>query len=173
MSAVTFPGGNSRLDPGETIDMVLTVENLGTLDAVNVTGEVVTFDDYTILPSANCTFGNIPAGGSADNSSNPLMITSDSETFNGHTINLILHTVSDAGYEAELPFTVNVGQVLATDPTGPDAYGYHMFDNSDIDYAPTPVYDWVETVPSLGGQGTRINSFIGGSDDGSNKVGST
>jgi hypothetical protein len=78
----------------------------------------------------------------------------------------MLHTETSAGYQAEIPFTVNVGQVLVTDPTGPDAYGYHMFDNSDVDYAPAPTYDWVEIAPSLGDR----MSFIGGWDDGTNVI---
>jgi hypothetical protein len=169
VSAVTFTDANNRLDPGETLDMVLTLQNIGSLAGTSVTASVYTMDDYTSLPGPSCSFGDIPAGGSGNNSASPLIISSDSETFDGHAINLMLHTQTAAGYQSEVPFTVNVGQVSTSDPTGPDAYGYHMFDNSDIGYAPAPAYDWVEIAPSLGGQGTRIN-FIGGTDDGANVI---
>ncbi|UCE65246.1 MAG: T9SS type A sorting domain-containing protein, partial [Candidatus Zixiibacteriota bacterium] len=166
VSAVTLLDANGRLDPGETLNMVLTVQNDGPLGALNVSASVTTLDDFTFLPASSCTFGDIPAGGSADNTGNPLIISSDTETFNGHTINLVLHTVTAAGYSAEVPFTVVVGQVLTSDPTGPDAYGYHIFDNTDIGYDPAPTYEWIEIAP---GPGTRM-SFIGGYDDGSNVI---
>jgi hypothetical protein len=166
VSAVTFSDANGRLDPGETLDMVLTVQNNGSLGAMNVNAYVFTMDDYTIMTEANCSFGDIPAGGSANNSGNPLTISSDSETFDGHAINLMLHTTTAAGYQADIPFTVTVGQVLTSDPTGPDAYGYHMFDNTDVEYAPVPAYDWVEIAP---GPGTRL-TFAGGTDDASKVI---
>ncbi len=166
VSAVTFPGGNGRLDPGETIDMVLTIQNSGPLGALNVVGSVMTIDDYTFLPASSCSFGDISSGGSADNSNNPLIITSEPGTFDGHTINLILRTETAAGYTTDIPFTVTVGQVLTSDPTGPDAYGYYMFDNTDTGYDPAPTYSWIEIAPN---PGTRM-SFIGGTDDGSNVI---
>ncbi len=166
VSAVVFPGGNGRLDPGETINMVLTIQNIGPLGALNVTGSVTTIDDYTFLPASSCSFGDIPYGGSADNSDNPLVITSEPETFDGHTINLVLRTVTAAGYTTDIPFTVTVGQILTSDPTGPDAYGYYMFDNMDTGYDPAPVYNWIEIAPS---PGTKM-TFVGGTDDGSNVI---
>jgi len=169
VTGVTFSDANGRLDPGETLDMILTIQNIGSLDAVNVSGSVYTMDDYTAMADPNCSFGDIASGASGNNSGDVLIISSVPETFDGHTINLMLHTGTAAGYEAEIPFTVHVGQVLSTDPTGPDAYGYHMFDNTDIDYAPAPTYDWAEIAPSLGGQGTRLY-FVGGTDDGSNVI---
>ncbi|UCC81116.1 MAG: T9SS type A sorting domain-containing protein [Candidatus Zixiibacteriota bacterium] len=169
VGAVTFPGGNGRLDPGETLNMVLTVQNLGSTNAPNVTATVSTFDDYTSLTTSNCTFGDIPSGGSADNSGNPLVISSDPETFEGHNINLILHAQTSSGVESDIPFTVFVGQVSSTDPTGPDAYGYHIFDNTDTGYDPVPSYSWVEIVPDLGGQGTRL-SYNYPYDDESNVI---
>jgi hypothetical protein len=169
VDAVTFPGGNGRLDPGETLDMILTVQNIGSIEAPGVTATVTTMDDFTSLPNSNCSFGDIPAGGSADNSSNPLVISSDYESFQGHNINLMLHLETTSGVKTGIPFIVVVGQVSSTDPTGPDAYGYHIFDNTDTDYDPAPAYNWIEIVPDLGGQGTRM-TFIGGYDDGSNVI---
>jgi len=156
VSAVTISDANGRLDPGETVNMILTLQNNGSIDATGITATVSNMDDYASLPVSNCAFGDIAADSSGDNSGDPLTISCDSETFDGHTINLILHTETSSGVATDVPFTVTVGQILSSDPTGPDSYGYHMFDNSDAGYVPTPTYDWVELVPSLGGQGTRL-----------------
>ncbi|MEE8417499.1 MAG: C25 family cysteine peptidase, partial [candidate division Zixibacteria bacterium] len=161
--SVSFPGGNGRLDPGETSDMVLTLENIGSADAQGVTATVVTMDDYTSIESERGIFGSIPAGGSGNNSLNPMVISSDPGTFDGRTLNLMLHTATSSGAQSSIPFTVTVGIVLSSDPVGPDAYGYYMFDNTDAGYAPQPTYDWVEIVPNLGGQGTRL--YFSNNDD--------
>jgi len=47
--------------------------------------------------------------------------------------------------------------VSATDPVGPDAYGYYMYDNTDTTYGCHPTYQWVEINPNSGGQGTRLD----------------
>jgi hypothetical protein len=157
VSDVTFPGGNGRLDPGEVLDMVITLENTGSVDAENVTGVVSTSDDYTSIQFGDGSFGSIPVGGSADNALNPVVISSDSATFDGRVINLVLEAATSNGATFTIPFTTTVGNVVGTDPVGPDAYGYYMFDNTDTGYDQHPSYDWVEIAPNLGGQGTRIS----------------
>lgn len=156
VSEVSFPGGNGRLDPGETLNMVLTLENMGSVDAEGVAATVETMDDYTTIVTESGTFGDIPVGGSGNNSLNPMVISSDPGTFDGRILNLILHTTTSSGAQSSMPFTVTIGNVLTSDPIGPDAYGYYMFDNTDAGYAPHPTYEWIEISPYAGGNGTRI-----------------
>jgi hypothetical protein len=157
VSDVSFPGGDGRLDPGETLDMIITLRNIGSADAENLTASVSTQDDYTSIVSGDISFGSIPVGGFGDNSLDPVVITSDFATFDGRVVNLVLEAYSSNGADFEIPFTVTVGNVLTSDPVGPDAYGYFMYDNTDSDYEQHPSYDWVEIVPNLGGQGIRIS----------------
>jgi hypothetical protein len=163
---VDFPGGNGRLDSGETLDMILTIENAGSVDATGVSGIVTTGDDYTTIIVESGNFGDIPARGSADNASSPMVVMSDDATFDGRTVNLSLHTSSASGAESTLPFITTVGLVSDSDPTGPDVYGYYMYDDTDVFYDHRPSFEWVEIVPYHGGDGTRIN-FSGGTDDNS------
>lgn len=164
VSNVSFPGGNGRLDPGEQLDMVLTLRNIGSADANGVTATVSTMDDYTTVISGAGQFGDIPADGTGSNSETPMVVMADPETFDGRTVNLALHTITSSGAESMIPFTVTVGSVSSTDPVGPDAYGYYMFDNTDVGYAPVPAYNWVGIAPNEGGQGTRVN-FGSNTDD--------
>ncbi len=154
---VSFPGGNGRLDPGETIDMVLTLRNDGAVDAEGVTADAILSDDYASIASAFGDFGDIPVSQSSDNAGSPMVISCDAAAFEGRTLNLALHTMTASGAESIVPFSVIVGLLSSNDPIGPDAYGYYMYDNTDAGYAPTPAYEWVELAPNLGGSGTRIN----------------
>jgi hypothetical protein len=161
---ITIQDSNNRLDPGDSVDLVITVRNQGSVDAAAVTGTLTTDDDYASIEQANCSFGNIVVGDSASNSGTPLRISASTEAFIGGAISFVLHTVTQSGAESAVPFSVTVGSPLGRDPTGPDAYGYYMYDNTDTSYAPHPSYQWLEINPNLGGSGTRLN-YGGNTDD--------
>jgi len=164
VSTVTFPGGNGRLDPNETANMVLTLTNRGSVNAQGVTGYITTDDDYAAVVSSQGDFGDIVVGGTGSNSGTPMSVSASAAAFDGHVINFVLHTTTGDGEESEMPFTVTVGLVSTSDPIGPDSYGYYMYDNTDAGYPPQPTYQWVEINPNLGGSGTRL-TFGGANDD--------
>ncbi len=59
---VNDAGGNNNglLDPGETADFTVTLKNVGTLDALAITGTFTCADDYiTIITTTPQTFGDI------------------------------------------------------------------------------------------------------------------
>ncbi len=169
VTSIAFPGGNGRLDPGETVQMVLTLTNYGSVNATGVTGTLTTEDDYTTITSANCSFGDIAINGSGSNTATPIELTSESGTFNGRTVNLVLHATSMDGSTSEVPFSITVGAVASTDPIGPDTHGYYMYDNTDAGYAPVPTYQWVEINPNAGGHGSRV-VFDGGNYDDNTQI---
>ncbi len=166
---VAIQDSNNRLDPGDTVNIFLTIENHGHAAAQNVQGTISTLDDYTTIRAANASFGDIPVDSIAENTSSPIVLSLDAGAFDGRLLNLTLNTTTAQGAQAAIPFTISVGLMAITDPTGPDAYGYYMYDNIDSTYSPHPTYQWVELVPSLGGQGTRL-SFGGITDDKSTKI---
>ena len=53
---------NGRIDPGETVDIQITVDNLGTAEAYNVLGELICENDYITINSNNMTYGNLSSG---------------------------------------------------------------------------------------------------------------
>jgi hypothetical protein len=150
VSAVTF------LDPGDSVAMVLTVENLGSVDAEGVAAVLMSNDDYTAVFDGVGFMGDIPAGGNVSNTGDPFVVRVDSSAFDGRNVNLQLGLATSSHSISIVPFSTTVGNVTSSDPTGPEAYGYYMFDNTDVAYPPVPTYDWEEIAPSLGGPGTRL-----------------
>ena len=59
---------NGRIDPGETVDIVITLINDGLYDATDVVGGISLNDPYVTLDATNLDFGNIPSGESAEGS---------------------------------------------------------------------------------------------------------
>lgn len=153
ISQVTFPGGNSRLDPGDTANIVISLINVGNEDAQMASATLSTMDDYTEILSSFALYGNISIGDTVSNSAGALVIHSSPATFDGRTVSMALNISAANGGVSTVPFTIPVGQILASDPIGPDAYGYYMYDNTDVVYPSAPTYAWREL---FGGPGERL-----------------
>lgn len=149
-------GGNNRLDPGETVDLVVTLDNDGDAAATSVTGVLASLSSMVTVVDGNATFGTIGTGGSGDNSGDYLTISADAATFQGYLAFFeLVSTFSDGRTDTTL-FSLTVGYADSDDPTGPDTYGYYAFDNTDVSYADAPTYAWVEVDPSYGGSGSEV-----------------
>jgi hypothetical protein len=157
VSRIDVTDENNRLDHADTASIILNLTNMGSLSAETVTGHVTTEDDFTSVLIADCEFGSIPVDSTNTNASTPISLATSATIFDGHSANLMLHLMTAAGFEASVPFSVKIDTALTSDPTGPDAYGYYMYDNTDTSYAPHPTYSWVGIAPSEGGTGTRLN----------------
>jgi uncharacterized cupredoxin-like copper-binding protein len=54
--------GNGLLDYGETAFLTISLSNLGSADATDVSAQITTEDDYIGISNASASYGNIPAG---------------------------------------------------------------------------------------------------------------
>jgi hypothetical protein len=140
---------NGILDPGETVELEVTLENIGTVAANGISGILSSPNSYIVIEDADGYFGDVSAGGQASNSSNRFMITANAQVIPGSQFTLELELNNAQGYNNIVSFPINVGTVSITDPFGPDTYGYYCYDDGDIDYYNVPVYDWIE-INSIG-----------------------
>ena len=164
ISNVTIQDNNNRLDPGDTVNMVVTMFNRGHADATGVTASISSDDDFTTIFDGQTSFGDMAVNDTVSNIDS-LVFSLDLGAFAGRKINFTLNTSTSTGSKSAVPFTVTVDSVVvSTDPTGPDDYGYYMYDQTDSSFAMHPTYNWIELAPGLGGQGTRVN-FGGNNDD--------
>jgi len=90
----TDENGNSVWDPGETIQITVTIKNNGA-DATNVQGVLSTDSPYASISDGTTSFGNIASGATVDNGSDPFVVTS----------NLILQMVAMLTSTLILPVT--------------------------------------------------------------------
>jgi hypothetical protein len=100
---------NGRMDPGETVDLIVTLRNSG-LDANNVQAVLRESDAYVTLTDSVSTYGNIISGGTADNSSNPYVIVVDPSACDGYQVPFTLYITADGGYDNTLSFSLTVGE---------------------------------------------------------------
>ncbi len=140
---------NGILDPGETVDLSITLENIGFISAENISGILSCQNSFIEIVDDSGYFGNIAVSGTSNNTSDPFIVTADSRLVNGTSIIFDLQLFNAAGFDSNVQITIPIGTLSVTDPVGPDAYGYYIYDDGDVGYLDCPEYDWIE-ISSIG-----------------------
>ncbi len=107
---ISDPSGNNngKLDPGETVNIIIDIENSGSSEAMNILGELTIFDQFVTVNSAQMSFGNI-AGGAQANAI--FSISADINTPAGYFALLNLSLEADLGISGANELHVIIGQV--------------------------------------------------------------
>ncbi len=99
---------NGMLDPGETVDVVISILNTGGAGATGVIGELTTNDTYITITQSQMTYGSISAGDDAEMS---FEVSADESTPTGHLADFSFNMTGDKDLWAESSFAIVVGQV--------------------------------------------------------------
>ncbi len=148
---------NQVLEPGETANLLIKIYNRGRENINNVTG-ILRFANPSairILDSIGY-FGNIGVRDSMQNSADLFTLQASSQIAVGHRFFLQLVLRGALNYERMLNIPIVIGVVNNSSVAGPDAYGYYAYENIDIGYNETPIYQWYEIDPNYAGGGTKL-----------------
>jgi len=113
MTSVTIDdaGGNNngKIDPGETVNLIVTLKNNGDADANNVTGALSCSSPYIVINTASAAFGNIGPGQTANGT---FTVTASTSTPAGTTAEMLLDVTCNGGAYSN-SFTMNfvIGQI--------------------------------------------------------------
>lgn len=124
---------NSRIDPGETVDVIVTLTNRGAYDTESVNAEFTTADVYTTINSGQMSFGTILPGESQTASFN---ISVGAGANVGHIIDGLLPTtcVSNSdSFNYDFDLNLNVGMIVEDFETG-DFSLYDWVSSGDADW---------------------------------------
>jgi hypothetical protein len=158
-------GSDTLLSPGETADLILTVTNDGGKEAASLTAAISSLSVYVTVNDNQASFGTVGIGSTANCLGNPFNLTAAQDTPPGYLADLEVVFTSSLGVTQTDTITISLGEKTTADPQGPDEYGYYCFDNTDLNYAQAPVYNWVEIDPNYGGSGTQLPIYDTGEDD--------
>lgn len=155
LSQLVVDTNDSALDPDEAAGIRIGLLNSGSAALSNLYGELLTNSGYISISSSQVSYGNvIPQA--------QIMPASDFGLFVhalcpvGMPIPMTLRIFNASGYEQLIPLSFTVGNVLQSDPLGPDAYGYVIYDQTDLGYSDCPSYNWVGIAPAEGGSGSLL-----------------
>lgn len=145
---------NQNLGAGQSGVVRLSIKNLATISAEGVVGQINPLTDAVNIPQNNFTLPTTPAG---EISTVDFTLNVEENVFVGRNAPFEIIFSKNEVPLARAYFSLTLGVVDNTAPTGPDAYGYYAYDSFDVGYPGlAPVYDWVEIDPELGGQGTVV-----------------
>jgi len=116
---ITEGDGDGVLNPGETIELVIGIENVN-IDAFNVVATLRAPEGISVTDSV-VNFGDIPGGEQQDNYSDPFSLTFGADLTPGE-YQLIANVTADGGYSVDLSLTVDLSLSLPGFPVSlPDA----------------------------------------------------
>jgi hypothetical protein len=148
-----FPNGN--FGPGLTRDLVVTIRNTG-FSAINgVSGRLESLSPYVTVPVANRPFGDLLPNAVDSNLVEPFSISAHALSHAGVQVPMLLILTGNSGFVDSTRFTLSIGALAATDPIGPDAFGYYAYDNTDLNYALHPTYSYMDISSS--GENLHLN----------------
>lgn len=107
---ISDPEGNDngKLDPGETVQIVVEITNTGTADAYNAVGLLSSGDEYIFISQSQAVIGDILAG---DTGEAAFTVSVSEDTPAGHTATFSLEISADMGLTSSGSFTSIVGQI--------------------------------------------------------------
>ncbi|MBN2543557.1 S8 family peptidase [bacterium] len=146
------PTGNNVFDVNETIDLIVTLDNLG-YDATGVSVTLSESSPYISLPDPTATFGSISSGSTGNNSTNPFRVHSAPDTPLGHLCELFMNISADGGYSNTDTFEISVG-------TYPRDYLDHNIGNLVFSVTNFGGYGYFDpTMPTPSGSGFDYNGY--------------
>ena len=144
------------VEPGEAGPISVCLENTGDAIASDITARLASTSPWVTITDEIGSYSTIAPGASGENILDQFAIAISGDCYAGHLAPLELVLTFCAGARDTVAFVLPVGETSSDDPTGPDAYGYYAFDQTDITYPYVPVYDWIEIDPRYGGMGETI-----------------
>lgn len=172
----TASGGS--LTAGTDGDLIVTFRNTGLKGLSGAQGILRSLDPFIVVTDSLGSFGDVAAGVRDSNDTNPFHINISAGAFPGHRAVMEMVITDATGFRdstlfdstnffATDPgllnrdssnFILTIGTRDTASPSGPDAYGYYAYDNSETNPGlSASTYDWIEISPRLGGSGTSMN----------------
>jgi len=150
--SISVQDGDGILSPGETANISMTIRNLGHAGAAELTATVHSWDNSISFPDNSLSWTNVGVGqdvvsATSFSASIPANVTP------GRQIALRVVFSLNGAPITWRQYVLTAGTVTPNVPTGPDAYGYYAYENTDAGFAATPSFSWTELDPDSGGSG--------------------
>ncbi|MBL7073767.1 M6 family metalloprotease domain-containing protein [candidate division KSB1 bacterium] len=144
--------GDGVPDPGESIEMPVTLTNIGLGSAIGVYAVLRCDDPYITITDSVEFFGDFPPQDSVTSGDDFDFIIDRSSPL-GYEVNFTLAIRDTESTEWMDDFNLIIGDIRNL-PIGPDGYGYYAYDSQDGPLGHN--FEWIEIDPQEGGAGTVL-----------------
>ncbi len=146
-------GNGDRFDRGRPPCRVLPqLRNTGWVASVPVDAELISHNpEHFVVTGAHAQYSGVDPTQRL-NITGQFTVSLDSTAIPGNRalFDLILRARGNDAFRDTLLLSIPIGQRVATDPLGPDAFGYLCFDSNDRSWPKHPTFDWREINPNEG-----------------------
>jgi hypothetical protein len=112
VQSLVVSGGNGKIEPGETVDLLATVKNDGVLSTLtNLSIQLQCNDPYIVLNDASNVIGLLGAGQTWTNTTDPFNVTADAGCPQGRQVTFTVVANAEGGVHMEVPFLFTVGEL--------------------------------------------------------------
>ena len=158
------PTGDGVIDPEETGDLFVELQNMGEVN-FSFSEAVLTCSDPWVSVVTGTTGYNVIAPGATESNIIPFTIQALEGCFNGQQVPFQL-TLTTPGAEQQLDLVLEVGTVEEDDPISPTECNYYCFDSEDMYYTQHPLFSWLE----INEIGTQLSLTDYGDEDDDSEV---
>ena len=137
------------INPGDNIDLTLSVTNTGQLNIEDVNFTINSFENLLIPLNSSINVNQINSQQTIDVSGITFHVNEN--MYPGIDIPVNIDVYSETGYSRTETVIISLGRKNSDDPSGPDNYGYYIFDSTDSRYDLAPNYNWIEIANSSSG----------------------
>jgi hypothetical protein len=150
----SLANGNGLAEGGETILLRTVIENIGQSSASGVVVKLRTDDTLVSVIDSAASFGTIASFDSATGLS-PFVFSVSPFCPSDHAVDFALwiHDAQDNIWLSDFSLVISG----VTGVTGPDAYGYYIYDDTDTLSGNAPIYSWFEIAPP--GPGATVSEI--------------
>ncbi len=145
--------GNGVIEPGESANLTITLDNIGQVSGNSVTAQLACSDNRITITDDYGSYGDIDIGENVENETDQFTISANETLITGMQIPFELYINDSTGYDEVQTFLLMIGEISVDDPLGPDEYGYFCYDDGDVGYDEAPEYDWID----ISSTGTNLN----------------
>ena len=148
----SIPGGNGngRIGPGESGRIQLDIRNSGGGPLAGVRVLLRCADPNVVFTDSFAWYGQAGARETIAGGADRFGITVSMTLPKNLPVRFAARLSGDGGtynYTDTFSFEIQAEQGTTSEPTGPDAYGYWCYDNTDTASGRAPGYDWYELAP--------------------------
>ncbi len=145
-----FGNNNGRLGAGESGRLELRISNSGGGALARVAGVLICLDTNVVVTDSLGFYGTAWVGETLAGRADRFGVTAGPGLARNRPVQFRVRLSGDGGtyrYADTFSFEVPGEQGIVGEPTGPDAYGYWCYDDTDTAAGRAPVYDWFELAP--------------------------
>ena len=143
-------GPGDRFERDRECRILPPLRNEGSIGSVILDGELVSLNpELFVVTGANAWYNaanpdaRLTLNGQFTVHLDPTAVPGTEALFD-----LRLRARNDDSFRDTIRISIPVGRRTATDPSGPDAYGYYCFDSFDQSWSKVPTFGWREINPS-------------------------